>query len=378
MVRTPHRRALIAASAALALALLGAPGALASTVTVTGGNTVRVAESGDEVNRITVTYDAIGDLYSVNDAAANLTPSGTCSLVNEHVSICPGAGITTIAVDTDARDDSIALDPATIPASVTERLDGGAANDTVSGANGPGTVQGGLGDDVVSGHGTVEGNGGNDTVVGSPGAENIRGNGGRDILDGGGGPDDILGGTSGGADTLVYPGRVTAISVTIGSGNRNDGGVEDQGASGRDTVHGDVESVIGTAQNDFLAGDSSSETLIGAAGDDTLVGNSGQDTLLGLEGNDLILGGNGRDLLRGWLGNDREFGGPQADRVSGGPGRDLVVGNLGSDVLKGKKGIDFLKAKDGTRDFKINCGPGNNRAEGATRDRHLDPRAKSC
>jgi Ca2+-binding RTX toxin-like protein len=376
MFKGRFKRAAIAAGGAVSLGLLVVPAALASTVTVTGGNTVRVAESGDEVNRITVTYDAGLDLYTVTDSAANLTPSGACTPVDAHTGICPGAGITTINVDTDARDDSISLDPTTIPDTVTQRLMGGSGNDTVSGSNGPGTVQGESGNDTVSGHGTVDGGSGNDTVTGTAAAENIRGGSGRDLLNGGPGPDDIAGGGS--TDTLVYPNRATAISVTIGSGNRNDGGVEDQGAGGRDTVHGDVEIVVGTPLNDVLGGDSSSETLIGAAGDDTLVGNRGQDTLLGLEGNDSIFGGSGRDLLRGWLGNDRQFGGPEADRVSGGPGGDLIVGNFGSDVLKGKGGIDFLKARDGTRDFKIKCGPGNNRAEGATRDRHLDPRAKSC
>src|SRR4249919_1298050 len=54
------------------IALTLAPAALASTVTVTGGNTVRVLESGSEVNRVTVSYDAGMDLYDVVDSAANL------------------------------------------------------------------------------------------------------------------------------------------------------------------------------------------------------------------------------------------------------------------------------------------------------------------
>jgi Ca2+-binding RTX toxin-like protein len=376
MFHTRIKKTTIAATAVLALALIGAPGALASTVTVTGGNTVRVLETGDQVNQVTVTYDAGMDLYTVTDATADLTPSGTCFAVDAHSATCPGAGITTISVDTDSRDDSIALDPSTIPNTVTQHLDGGSGNDRISGSNGPGSIRGESGNDAVSGHGTVDGGSGNDTVTGTAAAENIRGGNGRDALNGGAGSDDIAGGGS--TDTLFYPDRATSVSVTIGSGNRNDGGVEDQGAGGRDTVHGDVESVIGTPQNDLLAGDSTSETLVGFSGDDTLVGNNGNDTLLGLDGNDLILGGNGRDLLRGWLGADRQFGGPNNDRVSGGPGGDLLVGNFGSDVLKGKGGIDFLKARDGTRDVKIKCGPGNNKAEGATRDRHLDPHAKSC
>ena len=348
--------ALLGVVAAVALA----PQALASTVTVTGGNTVRVLESGSEVNRITVSYDAGTNLYSVTDAAANLSPSGTCSAVNAHSATCPGAGIKTISVDTDAQADSISMDLSTIPDTVAGNLDGGP------------------GDDSVSGHGTLDGGSGNDQIHGSALADNVRASSGRDYIDAGDGPDDVVGGS--GTDTLAYPvSRTTPVNVTVGSGNFNDGGIEDQATSGRrDTVHGDVEVVAGTPQGDLIAGDSSSETLIGGLGNDVLNGNRGNDTLLGLEGDDVIVGSDGSDLLRGWTGADRLFGGRGNDRVSGGPDGDFLVGNGGQDVLKGKGGIDFLRAKDGTRDFRIKCGHGSNRLEGATRDRHLDPRARSC
>jgi Ca2+-binding RTX toxin-like protein len=341
------------------LALSLAPQAIASTVTVSNGNTVRVLESGSEVNRVTVSYDAGMDLYAVVDSAANLTPSGVCTAVNAHTATCPGAGIKTISVDTDALADSIATDLNTIPSTVAGNLDGGPGGDS------------------VSGRGTLSGGSGNDLINGSPLTDNVRGSSGRDFIDAGDGPDDIQGGS--GTDTLLYPAsRATAVNVTVGSGNFNDGGAEDQGSGRRDTVHGDIEAVVGTPQGDLMAGDSSSETLFGGLGNDVLAGNNGNDTLLGLEGDDVIVGGEGRDLLRGWLGADRLFGGRENDRVSGGPDGDLVVGNPGSDVLKGKGGIDFLRAKDGTHDFRIKCGPGPNGAEGATRDKRLDPRARSC
>lgn len=342
-----------------AVAMCAAPHALASTVAVTGGNTVRVLESGSEVNRVTVSYDAGMNLYDVADSAASLTPSGTCTPVNAHSATCPGAGIKTISVNTDAQADSISMDLATIPSNVA------------------GNLNGGPGDDSVSGHGTLDGGSGNDLIQGSALADNVRASSGRDFIDAGDGPDDIVGGS--GTDTLAYPAnRATPVNVTIGSGNGNDGGPEDQGSGRRDTVHGDIEAVVGTPLPDLIAGDSSSETLIGGAGDDVLSGNNGNDTLLGLEGDDVILGGEGQDLLRGWLGADRLFGGRGNDRVSGGPDGDLVVGNRGHDVLKGKGGIDFLRAKDGSRDFRIKCGPGPNRFEGATRDKRLDPRPRSC
>lgn len=351
------KKGLLAGALGVLVALIAAPGAMASTVTVTGSNTIRAAETGSETNRIAVSYNGATDLYTVRDTAANLTPSGACTAVDAHTATCPGAGIKTISVDTDARDDTIALDPS-IPSTVAGNLDGGPGNDT------------------VKGHGTLDGGSGNDAVVGSPLADTLRGGSGRDALDGGNGPDDIAGGS--GTDSLTYAARATPVSVTIGSGDRNDGGIEDQGSGRRDTVRGDVEVLIGTAKGDFLAGDSSSETLVGAAGDDTIIGNNGGDRLLGLEGNDLILGGNGGDVLKGWLGADRLFGGRDRDKVVGGPDGDLVVGNKGRDALKGKGGIDFLRAKDGFRDRKISCGSGPNKREGATRDRSLDPRARSC
>jgi Ca2+-binding RTX toxin-like protein len=342
------------------LVLLWAPPALASTATVTG-DTVKVTETGDETNDVRVTYASGTDLYKVTDTA-NITPAGTCAAVDAHTVTCPGAGIKTVTVDTDARDDTIALDPPTIPTTVKGNLMGGGGFDTLSGSNGPGTL---------------DGESGNDLVIGGTGADSVKGGGGRDIVNGGDGPDDIAGGNN--IDTLVYPSeRITPITLTIGSGNRDDGGAEDQGGSRRDTVHGDVESVTATPAADTIAGDKSTETLNAMAGDDVLIGNGGNDSLNGFEGNDQMFGLDGNDTMRGSLGNDLMRGGNGNDRLAGGPDGDFLKGGFGSDVMKGKTGIDGIRARDHTRDVKISCGPGPNGAEGARRDRRLDPRAKSC
>ena len=285
-----------------AAVLWAAPSALASSVTVSGGNTVRVLESGSEVNRVAVSYDAGTDLYSVRDSAANLTANGTCTPVDAHTASCPGAGIKTISVDTDADADVISMDLGTIPPAVTGNLDGGP------------------GDDSVSGHGTLTGGSGNDFITGSPLADNVRAGSGRDFIDAGDGPDDIQGGT--GTDTLLYPAnRTTPVNVTVGNGNFNDGGAEDQGSGRRDTVHGDIEAVVGTPQADLIAGDSSSETLVGGPGNDVLSGNNGNDTLLGLEGDDVIVGGNGSDLLRGLARSRSALRRPRERPRLGRPGR---------------------------------------------------------
>jgi Ca2+-binding RTX toxin-like protein len=376
MPQGPTRRALVAVLATGGAILLAAPSALASTVMVTGGDTVRVAESGDQGNQITIGYEAGAQLYRVADAASTLTPSGTCVAVDAHSATCPGPGIKTIVAQTGARDDAIRLDAATIPGTITESLDGGSGNDTVVGADAPGSLSGGSGNDSVSGRGTLNGGNGNDLLTGSPRADSLRGGNGKDTLDGGLGADDIDGGAN--TDTLVYPARANGVNVTIGSGNANDGGPEDQTGAQRDTVHSDVEVVFGTELGDVLVGDHSSETLIGLGGDDFIFGNSGRDTLLGYNGNDLLTGRSGNDLLRGGPGFDRLFGKSGSDRLAGGPDGDLLRGGSGRDVMKGKTGIDRINARDGRRDVKISCGPGKNKREGAKRDKRKDPRPKSC
>ncbi len=325
------------------MALILAPQAVASTVTVSGGNTVKVAETGNETNRVVVSYVAATNAYSVTDTAANLTASGTCTTVNAHTASCPGTGIKTISADTGDRDDTVALD-ASIPSTVAGNLDGGP---------------------------------GNDTLIGSPSADKLRGGGGRDSLDGRAGADDLRGGS--GTDTLAYLAtRQNPVGVTIGSGSGNDGGPEDQTGSRRDTVHGDIEVVFGTNGNDVLVGDRSSETLFGLGGDDVLYGNRGNDTLLGFDGGDLSIGGPGNDTVRGGPGDDRLYGKAGADRLAAGPDDDFLRGGSGADVMKGKTGIDRINAHDGGRDVKINCGPGRNKAESAKRDKRLDPRPRSC
>ena len=367
-------QAVTAALAAGAVCLLLAQSAVASSVTVTG-NTIRVTETGNESNRIAVSHDAGTDVYRVADTASPLTPSGTCVPVDANTATCPGAGIDRIDVSTGDRDDTIALAD-TIPGTITEDLDGGSANDTITGANTPGTLTGGSGNDRLTGRGTLNAGSGNDVLIGSPLADDLRGSSGRDLLDGGFGADDLAGGSN--TDTLTYASRVNGVNVTIGSGNGNDGGPEDQTGASRDTVHGDIEVLIGTPLNDALFGDHSSETFFAQSGDDFVSGNSGGDTVLGFEGNDLLVGKAGDDVIRGGPGADRQFGKSGNDRLAGGSDDDFLRGGLGRDVMNGKTGIDRINARDGRRDVKINCGPGRNRAEGAKRDKGLDPRPHSC
>jgi Ca2+-binding RTX toxin-like protein len=309
----------------LGLALLLAPSALASTATINNGNTVRVTESGNEPNTITVSYTAATDIYTVTDSSSNLGKSGNaCNQADSRTVNCPGAGVKTISVDTGSGTDLIIIDRATVPASVETSLDGGPGNDVVAGGRGKDDMKGDTGDDQLDGHE---------------------------------GADDINGGN--GTDTASYADRTTPVAVTIGSTNGNDGNELDQSGLVRDTVHGDVEGVVAGNGGSTIIGENSGETLVGGAGADFLLGNGGADFLLGGDGNDSLFGGSGND------------------RLVGGNGDDRVRGNKGNDVMKGNFGRDHLKAKDGFRDVKINCGPGANGHESATRDGR-DPGAKSC
>jgi Ca2+-binding RTX toxin-like protein len=356
------RKGLLAGSAAVAAALVVVPSAIASNATIIGTDTITVTASANEVNRIVVTYDAGADTYTVADSAANITASGLCVAIDSHSVSCPGSGITRIDVDVGRANDSAELDRLTIPTAVEGRLDGDSGNDILLGANGPG---------------------------------DIRGASGRDLIDGRNGADDLHGGS--GTDTLVYPPeRSTALFVTVGAGNNNDGNELDQTGARRDTVHGDIEVVFGAAGPDFLVGDRSAETLVGGPGndlffgmrgsdtlvggdgDDLLFGMRGNDNLLGLLGNDLLSGGAGDDTARGSFGSDRVLGGPDNDRLVGGADNDFVRGKKGHDVMKGNTGIDAINAKDGMRDVKINCGPGPKSQEWAKRDKRRDPRPRSC
>jgi Ca2+-binding RTX toxin-like protein len=334
---------LLAGITGLGMALLAAPPALASTVTISGANTIRVTAASNQTNTIGVTFAQATPTYTVTDSTSTLAVSGmVCKSVDSHTATCPGAGITRITVTVGNRNDTVLLDRLTIPIAVSSDLSGEAGNDSISGAKGRDTVRGGSG---------------------------------RDLLNGAEGADDISGGTN--FDTLLYVDRTTPLTVTIGTSG-NDGNELDQTGLVRDTVRSDIEGLIGGTAGDLFIGDNSSETLNGADGNDILIGLGGSDLLDGYLGDDQLIGGTGNNVARGSFGNDLLRGGPNNDRLAGGPDDDFIRGKKGADAMNGKSGIDHINAKDGFRDVKINCGPGPRALQGAKRDKRLDPKPKNC
>lgn len=121
------------------------------------------------------------------------------------------------------------------------------------------------------------------------------------------------------------------------------------------------ESFIGGTKNDTFTGTigSTSLSLNGGGGNDlldvstalssvTLFGGNGNDTLKGGRGDDLLDGGAGDDSLLGGLGNDRLLGAVGNDQLDGSDGDDVLFGQLGNDILQAGKGNDQLSGGAGT------------------------------
>ncbi|BAZ31323.1 hypothetical protein NIES4074_37950 [Cylindrospermum sp. NIES-4074] len=113
------------------------------------------------------------------------------------------------------------------------------------------------------------------------------------------------------------------------------------------------------------------EVAIGGRGDDILIGGGRSNVFIeGKEGDDIIMGGaaddalsgnEGSDLVDGGAGDDLVRGHRGRDQLYGGAGNDLLEGGQDDDLLNGGKGNDVLKGGQG--DDQINGGDGIDTAE---------------
>lgn len=243
-----------------------------------------------------------------------------------------------------------------IAADTALKVDGGAGNDTMSGAGG-GWYLGQGGQDSLTGAAA------SDTLDGGLGADTLNGLGGSDILIGGDAFDTLLGGT--GDDSLS--GGTGNDSLTGGEGNDTlDGGTGDdtmKGNAGDDTyvidsltdvlsegADGGIDTIVTTLnlytlpknfENLTYSGNGSfngngtalDNQITSAAGNDILSGLDGNDILDGRQGYDLLLGGTGNDTLLGENGNDTLDGGLGVDHLEGGSGDDAYLVDDASDTV---------------------------------------------
>ncbi|MBS0126803.1 hypothetical protein [Thetidibacter halocola] len=201
---------------------------------------------------------------------------------------------------------------------------------------------------TLTGFENLRGSLGNDELLGDAGDNQIEGNLGADILVGGDGVDTLLGGA--GIDTLDYSQEAGLLGVNVLMS------IADQHAydtfGNRDIV-GQIEVVIGTDRDDYMAG---------GAEDNILYGRGGGDRLDGLDGDDWIDGGAGEDTLQSGNGDDTLVGGTGDDLVRAGWGDDFIVEgeNTGNDTYYGDQDFDTVSyaavAGGITVDLRLNDG----------------------
>ncbi|MBC7831530.1 MAG: calcium-binding protein, partial [Hyphomicrobium sp.] len=208
---------------------------------------------------------------------------------------------------------------------------------------------------------------------------------GSDRLDGGAGDDTlyvdsddtlILGGD--GSDKVIVTGSggvtldMAASSVERADGSTGDDSFNASGATGAVTEYGlgGNDTLTGGSGNDYLSGGTGNDSLFGGAGSDTLYGSTGNDTLFGGEGSDTLKGEDGSDLFL--FGKDSGMdiaqggvGGGWIDTIqltgAGGVGSPGVMGTdwtihltSGNIVSQDAHGITLSNDADGTITFDAN------------------------
>lgn len=133
-------------------------------------------------------------------------------------------------------------------------------------------------------------------------------------------------------------------------------------ASAGTNCWGKVPQIIGTPEEDVLAGREFFDVIHALGGNDFVFGDgiaTGPsvglfDYLCGGSGSDFIAGGGGDDKIRGQAGLDRIYGEDGADILRGGNGDDLIYDGKGVDTIDGGGGWDiWFKCLDGVLEESI-------------------------
>ena len=248
-----------------------------------------------------------------------------------------------------------------------EDLRGSEVNDDdLTGSNGANKLLGRGGNDRLSGedgNDRLYGGDGADRLYGNNDADTLYGGNGADFIDGGHEDDVLYGGA--GADTFRFD-RHEENDVIKDFENQTDQiefrgfgalfaswGNADVGARSYATQVGDhvvfdfgygdtltvKNATINQLSNDITYIDGGTEQL-GSSGAETLSGDAGVDVIYGEEGADRLEAGDGDDFL---------YGGDGDDRLYGHGGDDYLVGGAGDDYLADSShGVDYFYGGAGT------------------------------
>jgi Ca2+-binding RTX toxin-like protein len=307
MSKLSKTEALIAATAALALA---APTGAGAAVTQTVNADTLTVTSDQAADTITLAAKT-GGVLTVNDQPTTLVADGNAKIV-----VDAGAGADTV-------------NASALPADAYGTL-------TISGGDGDDLLTGGSGNDAL------RGDGGNDRVIGFKGNDDLEGGTGNDVLVWNNGDNtDVVDGDAG-ADEVEINGAPTAGDIFTAVPN-----------AGRVTFNRPnlvPFTVDLSAERLTVNGLGGDDVFNGAAGLAPLTllsvnGGNGDDSLSGGDGPDLITGGDGNDKLSGEGGDDRLVGDRGTDTHVGGDGNDTLVWNNGdgADVSNGDAGFDSVE-----------------------------------
>ena len=236
---------------------------------------------------------------------------------------------------------------------------GTAARDTIIAGSGTDLIEGGDDRDEIAalgGNDEIYGQAGHDNIEAGDGDDWIDGGDGNDLLEGGEGTDSLLGGAGedflifslggdtydGGADYDALAFRnASTVTVDIGAGTFVATATDSTGTPVTETgTWQNIESIAGSAGDDFITGDAFARNDIGGHdGDDFIVSGAGDDKLGGGMGHDIIYGGAGDDNISGSSGEDQLFGEDGDDIMEG---RDDGWDTLNDDVVSGGDGCDLF------------------------------------
>ena len=135
-------------------------------------------------------------------------------------------------------------------------------------------------------------------------------------------------------------------------------------------VDEELNSILGTPQDDVIDGTNDNDEIRGLEGNDTLDGKGGSDFLRGNNGNDSLIGGFGNDILNGNNDNDTLNGSQGDDTLNGNNGNDLLTDSVGNNLFNGGSGIDTLNGGGGID--TLNGGSGRDIIRGGNSDDSLD------
>jgi Ca2+-binding RTX toxin-like protein len=348
MLESLEPRQLLASTVTLVngtLTVTGTPGNDNVYISLSIGNTVRVADQNVQIGNLI-------PKASVKKIVVN------CGTGNDYANVGLGSEKIAVLLDGGAGNDGL-----TAGTGAANTIIGGAGDDIVTGGYGNDKLDAGDGNDQLSG------TNGNDSLLGGAGIDLLSGGGGNDLLDGGLGGDRLRGNE--GSDTVTYASRTKPIVADITS---TPGETADDGEAGeKDFIDADVETLIGGSGNDKLTGSSYSGAPTGYTKNNRLVGGPGNDSLFGLDGNDSIDGGTGTDSLSGGAGVDladyskrtenlkldldgiaddgaageKDMLLADFENLTGGSGSDWIVGNGSNNVIHGGAGNDTLEGSSG-------------------------------